>query len=174
MEVLNEGCPLGLLVQAATVPCSSSAYRLCNCYYFFFWVSLSSSIPPFVIFQFFMPTFTSTSSILHAYVHVYVFNLHVFTSTFTFMFNSTSTKRKILVLIKCKESPWSWWLQYGLGDCNTKSPQKTRWKQRYVIVDRFFTSTFTSSILYVDVHNCFQFFTSSSRLRSRLGSRSRL
>ena len=40
MEVLNEGCFLGLLVPAATVSCSSSAYWLCNCYYFFLSLTL--------------------------------------------------------------------------------------------------------------------------------------
>ena len=40
MEVLNEGCSLCLLVPAATVSCSSSAYRLCNCYYFFLSLTL--------------------------------------------------------------------------------------------------------------------------------------
>ena len=62
MEVLNEGCSLGLLVPAATVSCSSSAYRLCNCYYFFLSLTLFFYSP------------LCDFSILHAYVPVNVFN----------------------------------------------------------------------------------------------------
>ena len=57
MEVLNEGCSLCLLVPAATVSCSSSAYRLCNCYDFFLSLTLLFCYSPLCDF-----------SILHAYV----------------------------------------------------------------------------------------------------------
>ena len=157
-----------------------------------FWVSLSSSIPAFMIFQFFVPTFTSTSSILHAYVHVFSFSrlrshlrshlrsrlrsrlrsilrlrsrsiLHVFIH----VFNSSRLRSRLHQRLRSRSGSipppqnakfWSWSNlrnHLGLGDCNTESPKKTRWKQRYFIVDWFFTSTFTS------VFN-------SSRLRSRL------
>ena len=97
IEVLNEGCFLGLLVPAAMVSCSSSAYRfLCNCYYFFLSLTLFLCSPlrdfsilhayvhVYVHVPFFPSTFTS--SILHAYVHVYVFKLrlHVYVHFFNY------------------------------------------------------------------------------------------
>ena len=63
MEVLNEGCSLCVLVPAAMVSCSSSAYWLCNCYYFFLSLTLLFFYSPLCDF-----------SVLHAYVPVNVFN----------------------------------------------------------------------------------------------------
>ena len=73
MEVLNEGCSLCLLVPAATVSCSSSAYRLCNCYYFFLSLTFLFFYPPYVIFQLasslrsLLRLFVFTSSIFHIF-----------------------------------------------------------------------------------------------------------
>jgi len=74
MEVLNEGCFLGLLVPAATVSCSSvTAYRFCNCYYFFLSLTLLFFYSPYVIFQLasrlrsLLRLFAFTSSIFHIF-----------------------------------------------------------------------------------------------------------
>ena len=96
MELLSEGCSLGLLAPAATVSCSSPAYGLCNCHDFFLSFSLffHSFLRDFLFLfackrlrlQFASPllrfasTFTSTfcglqfytSSILYVEVPVYV------------------------------------------------------------------------------------------------------
>jgi len=78
IEVLNEGCSLGLLVPAATVSCSSSAaYRLCNCYYFFLSLTL----------LFYSPL--CDFSILHAYVNVITPREITFTSSILHVFTST-------------------------------------------------------------------------------------
>ena len=80
MEVLNEGVSLCLLVPAATVSCSSSAYRLCNCYYFFLSLTLLFFYSPLCDF-----------SILHAYVNVITPRENTFTSSILHVFTSTFT-----------------------------------------------------------------------------------
>jgi hypothetical protein len=104
------GVSLGLLVPAAMVSCSSSAYRLCNCYYFFLSLTLFFYSPlrdfslPFCLLAAF------TSSILHAYVQAYV-HVHFFNSSrlclrsrsilhvYIHVFNSPRLRSRVYVLV---------------------------------------------------------------------------
>ena len=96
MEVLNEGCSLCLLVPAATVSCSSSAYRLCNCYYFFLSLTLFFHSP---LCDFFL------------LVGVYVFNLRLHFNVVNpkRLQNVVDTPRKrlrnVVKLRKCRKYP---------------------------------------------------------------------
>ena len=103
MEVLIEGCSFSLLVPAAMVSCSSlTAYRLCNCYYFFLSLTL-----------FFPSTSTSTSlrlrlrsrSILHVYIHV--FNSPRLHSRLRLQFTSSCGLRSLLQLFTMMTSTFA-------------------------------------------------------------------
>ena len=128
MEVLNEGCSLCVLVPAAMVSCSSSAYRfLCNCYYFFLSLTLLFYSPP------------RDFSILHAYVPVNVFNFSRLRSREREVRETSSRLRRLLT---------------PLLEVNVRSRLCVHVHvfnfSHLLFACRFFsTSTFTSSILHV-------------------------